>query len=791
MRRSRFLSIHLLVASGVLFAGTLFAQSPAPGGPPVKVNAAIVQQAVRDGERTWNKVQKEPTPGLASRELFTYALALCEARVHPERLERLFTVATQMQSRDTAARGYGNFRWSWSHTDVFDFNAVDFCLQAGAILWLRHRDTMPPAARALLQPLLDHGATGLTKHRVPESYTNIALMNAGNLLLLGEALGRPDVTAEGAARLDRIVLHLAEAGVHEYVSPTYYGVDLDDVLLIEVLTSNERARTQARALREFFWSDIALNWFEPAGKLGGARSRDYDYLRGLGSLDHHLQTNGWIKPANNRPSGSIFLAYEPTPLAPAIRRLSEKLPRLVTQSWGLDRAQTRAHYVCADVSLSSAGAAYGGRMDLPLTIDLPGPREGVRGYFIPDGRHDPYGKIKIQESQAHAKTLHLQPFWTAAQRRVDALGLTVYRAKDVPEGTTTLESHFVLPLDVDEIWVDGQPVRLARGLGVSHSLKPSAALVVRKGTALVGVRVPWSRAVNGDGASVALVCDKENFGAMRLTVTHHVGSAALPAQVLPGAAFWVRIGSGLTTPAAVTAWRNAFATATATVEATPTRLSLRVAGEDGPVAVTAQAPFLVTGDIEPRTPHHVLACDGDDLGARLLGTIDPVRSLRNRRVATGPIAVPATGAVGWEAESGLIYPPMTPAEDTTASKGVFVWMPAQPGEKAGSSVGRIRFELNVAAAGPRYVWGRVLTATPENDSFLVAVNGGDGAVLEPTAWPTGVHKTWTWVRFTPDAKMAPALTLPKGEVTFEIRVREAGAKIDRLFLTTDPQAQPP
>lgn len=791
MRRTRFLSIHLLALGGIFFAGVLFGQSPAPGGPPVKVNAAIVRQAVQEGEKTWSKVQKDPTPGLASRELFTYALALCEARVHPERLERLFTVATQMQSRDPAAKGYGNFRWSWSHADVFDFNAVDFCLQAGAILWLRHRDTMPPAARALLKTLLDHGATGLTRHRVPESYTNIALMNAGNLLILGEAIGRTDVAAEGAARLDRIVLHLAEAGVHEYVSPTYYGVDLDDVLLIELLAANERALTQARALREFFWSDIALNWFEPAGKLGGARSRDYDYLRGLGSLDHHLLTNDWIKPANNRPSGSIFLAYEPAPLAPTIRRLSEKLPRLVTQSWGLDRAQTRVHYIGADVSLSSAGAAYGGRMDLPLTVDLPGPREGVRGYFIPDGRHDPYGKIKIQESQAHAKTLHLQPFWTAAQRRVDALGLTVYRAKDVPEGTTTLESHFVLPLDVDEIWVDGQPVRFARGEAGAFPLKSGAALVVRKGTALVGVRVPWARAVSGDEASVALVCDQENFGAMRLTVTHHIGKQIAPAAVLPGAAFWVRIGSGLTTPAAVTTWRNAFAAAVATVEAAPTRLSLRVAGEDGAVAVTAQAPFLVPGPTEPRTPHHVLACDGDDLGARLLGTIEPVRSLRSRRGAGGPIAVPATGAVGWEAEAGLIYPPMTPAEDTAASKGVFAWMPAQPGEKAGSSVGRIRFELTVAAAGPRYVWGRVLTATPENDSFLVAASTEQETLLGPTTWATGVHKSWTWVRFTPDAKTMAALTLPAGEVTFEIRVREAGAKLDRLFLTTDPKAQPP
>lgn len=755
------------------------------------MNAAVVAEAVKEGEKLWLKVQKEPTPGLASRDLFTYALALCEARAHPERLERLFAVATQMQQRDPAAKGYGNFRWSWSHAEVFDFNAVDFCLQAGGILWLRHRDTMPPAARALLKPLLDHGVEGLLRHRVTESYTNIALMNAGNLLIVGEALGRADAAAEGAARLDRIVLHMAEAGVHEYTSPTYYGVDLDDVMLIDVFSGNVRSREQARAVGKFLWSDIALNWFAPAAKLAGARSRDYDYLRGLGYLDHQLQANGWFTPAHGRASNVIFLAYLPAPVAPEIRRLSEKFPRFITQTWGLDRGQTRAHYVCADVTLSSAGTGYGGKMDLPLTVDLPGPREGVRGYFIPDGRHDPYGKVKIQESQAHSKTLHLQPYWVAAQRRGDALGLAVYRAKDVPEGTTTLESHFVLPLDVDEIWVGGEPVRFALGQAASYPLPPGAALVVRKGTALVGVRVPWSRAIDGSAAGVALVCDRENFGAMRLTVTHHVGSRAVPAQALPGAAFWVRVGSGLASPAAVTQWRNDFSKASATADVTTARMAIRVAGQDGAVAVTALAPFQAAGVVEPVTPRNVLACDGDDLGARLLGAVEPARSMRARRVAGGPIAVPAVGGVAWEAEAGVITPPMTPGEDGAASKGVYVWMPAQPGEKVGSSVGRTRYELTVAAAGPRYVWGRVLTVTPENDSFLVAASTEQETVLEPTAWPTGVHKTWTWVRFTPDAKTTSAVVLPKGEVTFEIRVREAGAKLDCLFLTTDPKAQPP
>ncbi len=774
----------------------LIAASP-PGpvataaAPVLPVNSAIVQQAVRDGEKIWRAVQAEPAPNLASRDLFTYALALAEASAHPERLERLFTVATRMQQRDPASRGYGNFRWSWSHADVFDFNAVDFCLQAGAILWLRHRDTLPPPARALLQPLLECGIAGALKHRVNESYTNIALMNAGNLLLLGEALGRPDVAAEGSARLDRIVLYVAEAGIHEYVSPTYYGVDLDDVMLIEVFATNALVRTQARAIRDLLWTDIALNWFAPAAKLAGTRSRDYDYLRGLGYLDQQLQANGWIPPAAHRASGVIYLAYLPAPVAPAIRQLSERFPRLVTQTWGLDRGQIRTHYLCADVTLSSSGAGYGGRMDLPLTIDLPGPREGVRGYFIPDGRGDPYGKIKIQESQAHSKTLHLQPYWIAAQRRVDALGFALYRPKDVPAGTRTLESHFVLPDEVDDLWIGDQPIPLTRGHAFAQPLPPATALVVRRGPALVGVRVPWARSVDGGAAAVTLVREAGSPGAMRLTVTHHTGEVVQAAALPPGASFWVRIGSGLATPEAAAQWRRDFAAATASVEAGAAGVAIRVSGQDGPVAVRASAPYQTTGFMDPRPSRSVLACDGEDLGARLLANVEPVRTLRTGGTRHEPIAVPARGGVGWEAEAGVISPPMTVEREAGAGPGAFLWMPAQPGERAGSSVGRARFNLAVAATGARYVWGRVLTPTPENDSFFVTVAGEDDVILEPTAWPTGVHREWTWVRFMPEGKRPFPIPLRQGPATFEIRVREAGAKLDRLFITTDPNETPP
>ncbi|MCX6910647.1 MAG: hypothetical protein NTY01_21760 [Verrucomicrobia bacterium] len=757
---------------------------------PLPTPEEIVAHCVQAGERTWRAIAKPPA-GLSSRELFAYALALCEGKAKLERLEKLFDTAALMHDRDPQSRGYGNFRWSWSHEGVWDFNAVDFCMQNGALLWMRHRDTMPAAARDKLRPILELAGEGLLRHRVAESYTNIALMNAGNLILLGEAMGKPELADEGYARLDRICLYMSQGGTHEYCSPTYYGTDLDDLVLIEAFCRRESGRAQARALLELFWTDIALNWFPPAQKLGGARSRDYDYLRGLGFLDQQMMANGWLPATEKQRVGSISTAFIRWRPPTRLKTLSEtKFPRLVTQVWGMEKGQSRTHHLCRDVTLSAAGTGYGGRMDLPLCADLPGDREGVRCYFIPDGRHDPYGKIKIQESQAHAKTLHLQPFWTAAQRRVDALGLAVYRDKDVPPETQTLESHFVMPLVVDGFWIGERRVEFQPGKAAEFPLKSGEAVVLRKGTAAVGVRVPWARDLAGHAATAALVYDANTFGAVRLTVTHHVAQPGA-AKTNAAAAFWVRIGSGLASDGEFANWRRQFAAAKADVEASPERVRIGVAGVDGPVAASAAAPFVKSLPTEPPPPRALLACDGDDIGDRLLRDLEPVKTYRAKRAAVVPVAVPTDKDVYWEAEAGDVMPPMSCGEDAAASGGQFVWMPAKPGERGGSRTGCVTWDLRVEKAGKYYLWGRVLAPTPENDSFYLHAFTDAAELIEPTTWPTGTRKQWQWTRVTLERTKPPMpIALPAGSVSLQLRVREAGTKIDRLFLTPQAAAEP-
>ncbi len=774
---------------GIGLAGLLLVGSLAAAPDPAW-RALTLGNALKAGERTWAKLDQPPA-SLGCREVFMYALALCEARTNLHRLDRLFDTAAQMQDRDPQSRSYGNFRWYWGNEGVFDYNAVDFCMQTASLIWQQHRDILPASARAKLQAISELALEGLRRHRVNEQYTNIALMNAANLILLGECLERPEMAREGANRLDRFLACMWESGTHEYNSPTYYGVDLEDLLILEAFTQNDRVRQQARVLLEYFWTDIAANWFAPARKLGGTRSRDYDYLRGLGVLDQALLAAGWLTPADGVAPNNLLLTPGRWTPPVRLRELAEKqLPRLVQQIWGLDPEQGRTHFVCADVSLSSSGAGYGGKMDLPLCVDLPGDRQQTRCYFIPDGRGDPYGKIKVAETKAHAKTLHLNPFWAAVQSRDEALGLVVYRDKDGAFTNETLATHWVMPANVDECWVGDQIVKAAPGIKATYPVPAHQPVIIRLGSALVGIRIPWAVTSRGEPASASLVLDGNAFNAMRLTIPHHTGTTGRTVNVV-GAALWVRIGSQLTTPVARGAWRQAFAKSTATASLTTNHIDIQAVGSAGHLVVASQVPWEHPTRQTPAYPRYRLAIDGVDQGAKLLQAIEPVRSYAQKPASDFRLTLRGKSQY-WEAESGRLFPPMSAGQDPKAVGGWYVWMPAEPGERASSMTGSLAWQLEGVTPGAYYLWGRVQSPTPENDSFLVRISQEGKPVLESTTWALGTHKEWTWVRFNPAGTRIPApLSLPGGTMELQIKVREAGARLDRLYLCRELESVPP
>ena len=234
-------------------------------GPDAALRQSAETEALARGQRFWLRIaQSQPPPATNSRSLLAYALTLCRSHVHPERLERLFDLAAAMQDRDPRSPDWGNLKWYWRDPGVTDTNAVEFCVQDAATLWIDDRDGMPAPARRRLDELVRLGIEGCLRHRVPTGYTNMAILNAANLIVLGERFQRPDAAEEGRRRLNALCLWTATFGIHEFASPTYYGTDLVGLLFLHTHARRKIERDQAAALLELFWTDVALNWFPPA-----------------------------------------------------------------------------------------------------------------------------------------------------------------------------------------------------------------------------------------------------------------------------------------------------------------------------------------------------------------------------------------------------------------------------------------------------------------------------------------------------------------------------------------------
>ena len=114
----------------------------------------------------------------------------------------------------------------------------------------------------------------------------------------------------------------------------------------------------------------------------------------------------------------------------------------------------------------------------------------------------------------------------------------------------------MLRRDLDGFWLRGRKIEIPKG----SKNKPARidvaegdALVLRQGTAAVGIRVLWTRRQDGQKASIALESDGNQFGVVRLTVEHRAEHPTVEA----GAAFWIRVGSGLAGDEAFRDWQQA------------------------------------------------------------------------------------------------------------------------------------------------------------------------------------------------------------------------------------------
>lgn len=480
-------------------------------------------------DKAWAKIET-PGPTLGAREVTGYILEAAGGPEHQQRTAQIETALNrleQMQDRTPASKTYGNFHWYWRETKPGDLNAVEFVTQQAVLVRLRFADRLSPAARDALNRLLQLSVEGIHRHRVSVAYTNIFLMKTWNLLALSQALQDAKLADEGDAMLDQWVEHTSKNGISEFLSPTYYGVDLDSLALMARVLSNPPVQAKAERILRLFWADIAANWFEPCRRLGGAHGRDYDYLTGHGDLDRHLLDAGWIDDKQRKPNAFHVFdeATRWTPPEDLHRQAISNVPRFVFQKWNSADADWASQYVGHHFSLGVAGCSQGPE-DKPFALNLAGPAgpKTVVVNFFMDGRGDPYGTNKIPTgASGHKKAHHLTPLFSAVQSGPEVLFLASYpyenRNSRKPEGVPAcLLSHMDLPVEA-EVWTADKAASPALA---SQPLAGNMCFL-RIGDVAVGIHFMLAVDTAGRPVTPQLVNDGAAKGARRLTVVHSSG----------------------------------------------------------------------------------------------------------------------------------------------------------------------------------------------------------------------------------------------------------------------------
>ena len=504
--RLRLTSLTCLLAC--LTAGLLLA---APSKEQQRALDGAFASITKGGER------------LAARELARYALEASAAGETASKVAKaLVMLRTQQELRKEHA-DFGNFRWYRGQPEVKDRNAVQFVCQNLLVLALAHGDRLDAANATALKALLTDAAQGSLRQPVRTSYTNIYLMKACNLVLLGQHLGDASLTEQGRANLREFLAYTRANGITEYNSTTYTGIDMDCAVQLVKLARDPRDQATGRTLLRLFWSEVAVNWFEPCRRLGGSHSRDYNYLQGLGATDGHLAANGWIPAAKPEALGAEAasrLWIAPKEWTDALRA---ELPREVVQRWGQGPGMTATHWVTKDYSIGTCGTskAYD---DKVFAVQFPGDRRSTMAYFVMESRQDPYGVSKEPDSNGHNKALHLRPSLVTAQNQGRALliaGDDTERPKHlrpVPE-LKGLWSHLVFPADAT--------VCDREGRNIAPGALPNPCVVfIRKGAVTLAVKAfaGTPAGVAGSAApGIVYVRDGDKQQAARLTVEHGVG----------------------------------------------------------------------------------------------------------------------------------------------------------------------------------------------------------------------------------------------------------------------------
>ncbi len=476
---------------------------------------------------------------IATRDLTNSALAILAAGGNPSAAQKLLTLAFSVQNIDPTSATYGSFPWYYNSSAVTDENADDYTAQALGPIWIHYRQLFPASFQSEMQTHMQGVISALLRRNVAVTYTNIYLMDAVSLLLIGQSVGNTTAINAGTEAIQEWVAYTQGTGIYEYGAPTYYSIDLDSLVMGFLYATEPSMHVTFQNILNEFWTDVKANYFYGQQDVSGAHSRDYDFLYGRGAILYYLWTEGlnswYTTDVNLVEMGQVYVienglasaGYHPN--WNALPGVSNNSSKWIVQTSGTLPNGDRENWVTSDFALGSASASYGPQ-DKLINLKLATTKQKFPDIsIVPDIYNAPYGLVVSPDSEGHLKPDHLALNPASVQKL--GMLLTLLDLNPSQGGSiSNLATNILLPVQANSISINGKSVDLSRP--IQYAVKTGSWIGVRENTSAVLIRMFSVDALNGVSPQMVLQSDAGgvSYGAARLTAYHYQGSAANPVR---------------------------------------------------------------------------------------------------------------------------------------------------------------------------------------------------------------------------------------------------------------------
>ncbi len=149
------------------------------------------------------------------------------------------------------------------------------------------------------------------------------------------------------------------------------------------------------------------------------------------------------------------------------------------------------------------------------------------------------------------------------------------------------------------------------------------------------------------------------------------------------------------------------------------------------------------------------------------------------------VSVAPASTIFFEAESGMLAPPMKKLSDSSASGGMAIFVPkgSRDSNDPHLEKGYAEYQLDIPDEGEYFLYARVMTPKVLRNEFFVSMDGGDFIHWDAAI---GGKDLWFWDQVRESETAIPvSFHLDAGRHTLVIKHCEAGAKIDRMALSCE------